>query len=333
MNLLAERVADDDPQVRLEAVRACAGIPTVAWPRSRCGPSIGRWIAFWITPSFKPPTICRTFGCRPCNRVSNVFAGNAAHLTFALQAVGSKDVVPLLMGLLREGKLPPQRTEGRYCWSRAIGRREGFGNRVRHGSVRRHSDRTPQNAVARARHRRRTTPQRAGRKFKPTGQAAESGSRAVADETLLTLAARAAGLWKVESLRPRLTEIATAAGSSESLRSATIESLAALGGSESREVLIKLTAADGPFGMRARPPLSRWRASICPRGNSCRGNVGHRSRRRHPAALVSGFLQRKNGPAALGAALANRNRRPDIAKLSIPPFAPWPPSSRLSWRH
>ncbi len=318
MNLLAERVADDDPQVRLEAVRACAGIPTVASAEIAMRAVDRPMDRFLDYAVFQTANDLQDVWLPAVQSGVDVFAGNAAHLTFALQAVGSRDVVPLLMGLLREGKLPPQRTEGALLLVAQLGGAKDLGT-VFDMVL---SDATPierrqmlLQGLVTAAEQRRSLP--AGN-LSQLSKLLSPVAGAIADETLQTLAARAAGLWKVESLRPRLTEIATAAKSSEALRSATIESLAALGGAESREVLLKLTgAADRPFATRSTAVVALAGIDLPGAANCAAEMLATAPAGADPAALVSGFLQRKNGPAALGAAMANRKLSPDIAKLSI----------------
>src|SRR5262249_38760741 len=83
------------------------------------------------------------------------------------------------------------------------------------------------------------------RGVRPSGDLARLGKVLVAEsEPLRASAARLAGIWKVEALRPQLLELARAANTSERLRQATIDGLGSLGGEMSRQALDELSAKE-----------------------------------------------------------------------------------------
>ena len=112
LNQLAERIADEFPRVRLETVRALALIPTpeAAQIAMRAlDRPMDKFLDFalWQTARDLQPAWL------PAVQSGTVkFDDNVQHLIFALQAVDSADVVSPLMTLLKEGKLPADRTEG-----------------------------------------------------------------------------------------------------------------------------------------------------------------------------------------------------------------------------
>jgi putative heme-binding domain-containing protein len=317
MNLLAERVADEDPQVRLEAVRACAAIQTLASAEIAMRAIDRPMDRFLDYAVWQTANDLQDVWLSAVKSGEDVFAGNAAHLTFALQAVGSRDVVPLLMGMLREGRLPPQRTESALLLVAVLGGAKDLGT-VFDMVL---SDATPierrrmllQGLISAAEQRRSIPAGDLSRLRKLLTPA--PGARA--DEPLQTLATRAAGLWKIETLRPRVTELATAPGTLEPLRTAAIESLEAMGGPKSRDVLDRLTAADRPFNIRSTAVVALAGIDLPAAADRAAEMLASAPAGADPVPLVSGFLQRKNGPAALTAALANRKLSPDIAKLSV----------------
>jgi putative heme-binding domain-containing protein len=315
--LLAERVADENPQVRLEAVRGCAAIPTAASAEIALRTIDRPMDRFLDYAVWQTANDLQDVWLPAVQSGEDVFAGNASHLTFALQAVGSRDVVPLLMALLREGRLPPQRTESTLLLVATLGGAKDLGT-VFDMVL---SDETPierrrmllQGLISAAEQRRSS----------PAGDLSRLNNLltppagSAADESLQTLAARAAGLWKLENLRPRLTELATSVGTIEPLREAAIESLAALGGPKSREVLEGLTAAERPFGIRTTAVVALAGIDLQSASKRAAEMLASPPAGADPAPLISGFLERKNGPAALTDALANEKLSPDIAKLSV----------------
>ena len=104
--LLAPRVRDDDPRVRLEAVRALAQIPSLAAAETAMQ-ALDRPVdpfldyALWSTArelqhAWLPEVQAGRFD----------FGGNPRHLVFALQAVGSPEVLKPLLALFQSGRVP-----------------------------------------------------------------------------------------------------------------------------------------------------------------------------------------------------------------------------------
>ena len=83
----------------------------------------------------------------------------------------------------------------------------------------------------------------------PAGDLSRLGKLLDGDDA--ALAAWLVGLWKVEALRPRLVEIAQAAGTADAVRQSVLEGLASLGGPSSRKLLTDLTDSQQPFTTQA----------------------------------------------------------------------------------
>jgi putative heme-binding domain-containing protein len=124
-----------------------------------------------------------------------------------------------------------------------------------------------------------------------------------------------AGVWKVDAVRPKMLEVARAPASSEAVRAAAVEGLAALGGSASRETLEQLSAA-GPAALRRTAvtaladldPAAAARHAVDLLAAADSGD---------PATLFDGILQRKNGGSSLATALAGKKLPADVAKIGI----------------
>src|SRR5262249_11463964 len=89
------------------------------------------------------------------------------------------------------------------------------------------------------------------RKVYPAGDLGRVGKLLdVPDEGLRTQAARAAGLWHVEVLRPRLLGYTRAAATPAPMRQAAVEGLALLGGEASRRALDELATSGHSLPVR-----------------------------------------------------------------------------------
>ena len=116
--LLAPRVADEHPQVRLEAVRALAMIPSarsaelalVALDRP-----LDRFLDYGLTLTLMDLQ-ARWLPALQAGKFD--FGGNVPRLLYALKAAGSPQVVPALVRLEREGKIAEGRRGGRAATDR-----------------------------------------------------------------------------------------------------------------------------------------------------------------------------------------------------------------------
>jgi len=112
LELLAPRVADDEPQVRLEAV-AGAGPGSNAHAAEVALTALDRpmdkWLDFalWQTARDLEPEWMTALKAGKFD-----YGGNPRRLLFALQAVGSQDVLGRWLQLVREGKAAPETERG-----------------------------------------------------------------------------------------------------------------------------------------------------------------------------------------------------------------------------
>jgi putative heme-binding domain-containing protein len=312
LELLAARVADDHPQVRLEAVRALAQVHSSRAAEvalQALDRPVDRFLdyALWLTarelePYWMPLT----------QRGLLDFGGNVRHLIFALEAVGSPAVVKPLVDLLRAGKVPAEREEGVLTVVAALGGPPELAM-IFDGVVAGDSDPVGRRVNL------LTTLAAATRQrgVRPAGDLNRLGRLLAADnEPLRRAAAQAAGLWHVEALRPRLLELARAANTSDPLRQAAIEGLALLGGKASREVLEELARTTQPMAVRRRAAVAL--ASLDVQAAARRAvELLATDPAGDPTDVVNVFLQRKNGPAALAAALEGRKLPADVAKVGV----------------
>jgi putative heme-binding domain-containing protein len=310
--LLAVQVGDDHPRVRLEAVRALGHLPTARAAevalRALDRP-VDRFLdyALWLTARDLQPYWL------PEVRAGKLNFGNASHLVFALEAVGSGDAVKPLLAALHAGTIPPAQEEKALNIAATLGQprdlAEIFQLALDEGKLAPPRRAALINGLVKAARQ---------RKVRPEGDL----SRLVAlldvrDDALRASAASAAGVWKLEAARPRLEAIGRATETSEPVRQAAINALADLGGPDSRAAIERLAADDAP--RPARRIAIGALAAIDPKTAADRA-AAWLAATREPAEtedLVARFARLKNGPAALASALAGKTLHADVVKLAL----------------
>ncbi|MGE3779924.1 MAG: PVC-type heme-binding CxxCH protein, partial [Pirellulaceae bacterium] len=312
--LFRAAATDGHPRVRLEAVRGLARFPE---PRSASAAlaaldqPLDRFLDFalWQTlrdlePHWLPAL---TSGKLP-------WGDRADHWLFALRAIDSPAAVPPLLERIRQNQLPSEygtqalsliATHGgpnelatvlSSLFDPAAGRRAESRRSLLEAMV----------ETSRA------------RKVRPSGDLSQlKDLLADGDESLQSAALRAAGAWRVESLRTDAAELATRSTASEPLRRAAIEALAAMGGEPSIRLLMDISASDSALSVRAfaassLAPLAIQRAAQ--RGVDL---LQHWPGQIDPAPVLGGVLAQRSGPTALVAALKGKKLAPDVAKLAI----------------
>ena len=306
--LLASRVADAHPRVRLEAVRALAEIPSTRATQvalKALDRPMDQYLdyALWLTMrQLKPRWL-------PEVEAGRTDLGGDPYLTFALKAVGSPALVGPLLASLRDSKVAPGQEDAAIALIAALGRPEDLGGVLDLALA----DSTPSarraallGGLARASRQ---------RKLRPAGDLARLGSWIAAGEEPTRIEAiRAAGLWNVEALRPALIDLARADQTPGPIRRAALEALADLGGTEGAKALADLAGPGRPLADR-RLAVAALAAvepkSAAPLAVDLLAGEGD------PAELYSAFLRRKEGPVVLAAALADRTLPADAAKLGL----------------
>ena len=204
VELLARAVVDEHPRVRLEAVRALAAFPSIQsieLAMLALDRPIDKNIdyALWLTARDLQPVWLPKLQAGELD-----FGGNVRHLTFVLQAAGSPAVVKPLLESLQKGQIPADRQAGILKLVAALGDGQDLGY-LFDAALQRDSLAHLELLESAARFR----------NAKPAGDL--SRLALLIDEgqsPVQALAARLAGLWKVESLRPKLVGLITGKDSS-----------------------------------------------------------------------------------------------------------------------
>ncbi len=254
------------------------------------------------------------------------FDGNGRDLVFALKAIGSPEVVRPLVVLLREGKVPAESEESVLS---LVGSQGGPAELGMVFDLVVAADETPSGRrVNLLDSLMKATRQR---QVRPDGDLARLGGLLDDghDVHVRAAAARAAGLWKVESLRGRLDHLASGADElAESavplvpdlradVRQAAMDGIALLGGDASRASLGKLSAPGRPFAVRRMAVAALAAVDLKSAAGRAAEVLADAKADSDASKIFRSFLERKAGPAALAAALADRQIPADVAKIGI----------------
>jgi putative heme-binding domain-containing protein len=312
--LLAPLVADDNPRVRLMAVRALVAVGTPDVVPLACkvldkpmDPFLD--YALYKTCTDLEPVWLPAF---KSGKLSNW--ANTAHLTYALKAVQSPEAMAMVVKQLREGQVPPESMRDVFDLIGAVGGPDDVGAMLDVGAKSDKVDAATRaaalKAAERAARQRRVVPAPA-LDLRPL---IESKDPAEAAE-----AARLAGALKLSPERATLERLASEPATAEPVRMAAVEALAEMGKSpkEAEPLFEKLAAATSAPSVReggvvgltfvdvkaAAARAAEWLAGA-PAGSD-------------PGPVISAFLRKEGGPDALAAALSGKALSADAAKLSL----------------
>ena len=311
LDWLDRAIQDESPRVRLEAVRALALLPSRASAeiaiRAVERPLDGNLdFALWQTIRD-----LESHWLPPLEAGEPVFRGDVRSLTFALSAAGTPGVTAPLLKLLARETLSSAERQQILRLIAAVGGPEELRlvlDRVL--PLVAESGRWPEiqtvlSVLADTTNRRRVL---------PSGDLTNLGQLLGHDPELDVSTCRLAGLWRVEALRPKLTELAR---SNSRGAPAAISALAALGGDETRNLLTSLAGSEQPFatrraaaqGMLTLDPAAGTKLAI--------EVLSAAQPADDPQALWTSLWQNKSAPDSLTAALANVRLPADVAKLGI----------------
>jgi putative heme-binding domain-containing protein len=137
------------------------------------------------------------------------------------------------------------------------------------------------------------------------------------DDAIRATAARVAGLWKMEILRPQLQEYALAAQTTETVRRGALEGLTSLGGSASRETLEQLCRPDRPLIVRKMAVVALTALDLKLAAKHAVEFLAEDQKNTTPDDVYTAFMQRKGGANVLAAALAHHKLPADVAKVGV----------------
>ncbi|MCA9155674.1 MAG: HEAT repeat domain-containing protein, partial [Planctomycetales bacterium] len=312
----AAAVRDEHPRVRLEGVRALAEVPSAesaAQALVALDQPMDRFLDFALWQTMRDLQA----NWLPAVREGRLnFDGDVDRLTFALKAVDAPGVVPPLLALIRESKVTADRVPGILSVIAALGGANELGE-VLNMVVDTGNQLSPEvkasllDALVETTRLRQVT---------PAGDLARIGQLLKHDdERVQAAAARAAGAWKVESLRAAVSALAQASDATSNVRRAALDGIAAFGGPESVKSLLAVANSQADFSERQHAVNNL--ANIAPQAAAKRAVAMLRElpEGADPSPLLANLMARKDGPAALVKAFGeSQDKLPaDVAKLTV----------------
>ncbi len=300
--MLSSRVIDENPLVRLEAVRAIAKLPSAKSAEIAARAlekPVDRWLdyAIWLTlreltPKWLPELRAGTID----------FGGDPRKIVFALQASGSGDVVGPLTTLLKSGKLAKDREA--EVWELIA--KTGGSPEIGQALAKAAATGDPEGKILAAIESSVRT-----RKVGAPGNAADLAKLIAGPITpARTPAVRLIGLWKVEKLRST-AESAALAGDP-----AAFEAIPLLGGPASLSFLQKTADSETPA---IRRQAIAALAGIDPKtaAEKAVSDLAKAEPSEETVAIFSAFTNRKGAGRDLALALRDRKLPADVAKIGV----------------
>jgi putative heme-binding domain-containing protein len=311
LEVLAARVADEHPQVRLEAVRALGRVLSVRSAElalEALDRPVDEYIDYglWLTMRELQD---RWVPALQAGRFR--YGNNVRHLTFALQAVGSDRVLGPLVGLVRSGKLPAEDEEGVLTLLAGVGGPNELSLVLERGTGKAAPARQARLLAALEESARQ-------RGVRPAGSL--NGLLALLkseDERVQAGALRLAGLYKLEAARPTLAELARESKARIELRQAAFEGLASLGGRESRDLLDELAGKGENEEVRRLALLALAPVDLAGAARRARAVLAESRTGAEATEVFEVFLQRKGGADLLAKALEGQSLPADVAKVGV----------------
>ena len=309
-SLLSAGVADANPRVRLETVRALGRVPEpkgIEIALKALDKPLDRFLDYGLWLAIRE----QQHQWLPALREGKFHYDDPKHLVYALESVGSPEVVGPLVEALRAGKVGAGEQQRVQTLIASLGGPTELGMildlAVAQGTA-------PERRVALLDAIGQATTRR---NVLPAGDLRRLGSLIDSDNATVRAAAiKSAGLWKAEAFRETLSKLASDAGTPVPIRFAAIDAVAKLGGAAAVKVLDALTSAIQPLPVRARAvaawvsvdPVAAATKAVPVLADSHEGDATH---------LVQAFVERQGGPPALAAALTNKKLPMDVAKLGV----------------
>jgi putative heme-binding domain-containing protein len=312
--LLETQIHDQHPRVRLEAACALRNVPeprSIELAMQALDHPVDAFLDFALWDTARQ---LQNVWLPALESGKLTFGDNTRHLTFALQAVDSPAVVPPLVALLESGQLPKEREPELLPLIASLGTPADLTMALERtlawDDVLQSQRAASIEALAEISLR---------RQIKPTGDLEKL--TALFDSSLASeriAAARAAGAWQASSFLPRLVEQALASGGSAALRRASIEALGRFANEQSRRTLEKLTEGDASDEIQIAAVKALAEIDVRAAAERTAAALeGRDAEQANTTPLWSTFLERKQGPAALAAAIKGRKLKPDTARLGL----------------
>ena len=304
LSLLRERIADEHPRVRLAAVVACSHVKSpeaVEVAMRALDLPHDRFLDYALTqcvhalkPQWQPALASGQL----------TFDGKASHLTFVLQADGTKDIAGALRSLADSSQLDPSARGNLLALLADVGEADDLRFVLDRAAGRANILEALANAARL-------------RKKQPSGDLLAPAQALIeAPEANLRAAGlRLAGAWQLKPLRSQAVACARALTASLNVRLAAIEALPGVGGAEAVGELISLTGAEHPRALHLAAVASLAQLDLERAAQQAATLAPAMGSLEDMAALLAPFLHRQGGADALARSLSATSLPPDAAKL------------------
>ena len=313
LQIATKACSDEHPRMRLEGIRAAAVVPDSRAAEAALAAlnrPLDRFLDFalWTTMRDLSPIWLEALKEGKFN-VSDV-----NQLTFALKAVDSPEVVAPLLTLIQQNKIPADRVEGVLSIVASMGGPKEMGavlEMVAASNAKMSSAKKAEllDTLRESSRLRKVQPAIDFEKIMPLLQDP--------DEKVYAAIVRALGQWKLNNRATQLSlQYALTKSPSPVIRQAAIESLALLG-PEYQEQLVALTAKGQPLADRQQALAALASLDVKAAAGGAATLLNESPAGLDPAAILQPLLARKEGAAALTAALADQKISADVAKLAL----------------
>jgi putative heme-binding domain-containing protein len=310
---LEARIADEHPQVRLEAVRALVQFPSVKSAEVALRALDKPMDKFLDYGLFLTARELAPLWLPELQAGKLDFGGNPQHIVFALQAAGSASGVQPLVKLLKEGKVAKDREEQALTMLASLGGPAEL-TLVLDRALAKEGN-TPGRQAALLAALEQAARQRNAR---PAGDLVRVEALLGSDNAgVRAVAVRTVGAWKVETLRPKLLELARADKTDGEVREAAFEGLLLLGGPATKTSVEELADKEKNIDVRRQAVITLASLDVTGAATRAIDLFASGPSDADPGSVVAAFLERKNGAKALITALGEKNLPSDVAKLGV----------------
>ncbi len=316
--VLAIAVSDENPRVRLEAVRALVALEWTLPSEAERATEVALRVldkpmdrildyALWLTIRELEPYWMPAF-----KEGKLTFGGDPKKLAFALNAVGTQDAVKPVVTLIDSGKVATENLHGLYMLLARIGGPAELQKVLNRCADSEQTTDATRNELVQA--------VEESVRVRKVGPPANTGSLLTIVQSSSRPAAKSAmrliGLWKINTLRDTLTAHLAKDPPADELIAA-YEAVALFGDAKAKAFLTSQSVPD-------QKPIVRRCAIIALASidlPTAASQAAEFLRGVEPAEplleVYSAFLNRKGGASALAKALAGKTLNPDVAKLGL----------------
>ena len=315
IDTFAAAVRDKHPRVRLEGVRALARIPSAESAElaaEALDQPMDRFLDFALWQTLRD---LQSHWLPALQKGEIDFGGNVEHLTFALKAVDSPQIAPLLLARFKKEEVEAEQANSSIELIAALGKPEEVFELFTYIA----STDTELEPAARARLLRTLVDATRRRGLIVKGNMAPlSELLKIDNDALQAEVFRAAGAWKLQSMQGNAKQAAVGVeGGSKLVQRAGLEAMAMYGDEESRNVLLGVSVEDKDPDIRAFAIGQLANVGVADAAKAAVSFLEGLPKHSGAQPIVASIVSIKGGSAALAKQLEGRKIEPDVAKYAL----------------